>query len=117
MSLNLKGYRLNLVFAPGNMRCGFPGLSLLAQRCVGIDVRNCKDSVIFVSKDRCQLKMIWADDKGGYLLTRRLDRGRFQEILARIDDGEGMQLTTGMFNKYFDGGTIQSVRTDYFQGS
>ena len=101
MSLNLKGYRLNLVFAPGNMRCGFPGLSLLAQRCVGIDVRNCKDSVIFVSKDRCQLKMIWADDKGGFLLTRRLDRGRFQEIPARIDDPESRLMSPRNLNCAF----------------
>lgn len=58
MSFNLKGYRFNLVFAPGNMRYGFPGLTVLAQRCVGIDIRKSKDCVIFVSKDRCQLKMI-----------------------------------------------------------
>lgn len=61
--------------------------------------------------------MIWANDKGSFLLTRKLDQGRFQQILARIDAGEEMKLTGELLMKYLDGGIIQGVRTDYFQGS
>ena len=61
--------------------------------------------------------MIWANDKGSFLLTRKLDQGRFQQILARIDAGEEMKLTRELLLKYLDGGIIQGVRTDYFQGS
>lgn len=61
--------------------------------------------------------MIWANDKGSFLLTRKLDQGRFQQILARIDAGEEMKLTGELLLKYLDGGIIQGVRTDYFQGS
>ena len=61
--------------------------------------------------------MIWANDKGSFLLIRKLDQGRFQQILARIDAGEEMKLTGELLLKYLDGGIIQGVRTDYFQGS
>lgn len=60
--------------------------------------------------------MIWADNKGSFVLTRKLDQGRFQQILARIDAGEEMKLTGELLLKYLDGGIIQGVRTDYFQG-
>lgn len=117
MSLNLKGYRISLVFSPADMRYGFKMLNTLAIRCVGIDVSQCEDCVVFVSKHRTIAKLIWANDKGGFMLTRKLDDGRFQKILARIDDGEEMKLTTDLLLKYLDGEPIQAVRTDYFQGA
>ena len=116
MSLTFKGYRFSLVFSPADMRYGFPALSALALRCVGIDVSQCRDCVVFVSRSRTSAKMIWADNKGSFVLTRKLDQGRFQQILARIDAGEEMKLTGELLLKYLDGGIIQGVRTDYFQG-
>mgnify|MGYP005929291497 CR=1 FL=1 len=117
MCINFKGYRFSLVFSPADMRCGFATLSALAQRCVGIDITQCRDCVIFVSKNRTIAKMIWADNKGSFLLTRKLDQGHFQQVLARIDAGEDMKLSADLLLKYLNGGSIQSVRTDYFQGT
>ncbi len=116
MSLNLKGYRISLIFVPADMRCGFAGLSVLANRFAHINVNQGEDCVIFVSKSRTILKAIWADEKGSYLLNRRLNEGRFQQILARVDAGEKMLLTKDLLLKYLDGGEIQTARTDYFQG-
>lgn len=114
--LNFKGYRFSLVFSPADMRYGFPTLSALALHCVGIDISRRRDCVVFVSKNRTIAKMIWANDKGSFVLTPKLDQGRFQQILARIDAGEEMKLTGELLLKYLNGGSIQSVRTDYFQG-
>ena len=115
MSFNLKGYRFSLVFAPTDMRRGYVGLNILAKQFVGVDVGKCRDCVVFVSRNRTIAKMIWANDKGGFMLTRKLNDGRFQQILARIDAGENMELSADVLLKYLDGEPIQSVRTDYFQ--
>lgn len=117
MSLELKGYRLSLVFCPTDMRYGFLRLRDLAKRCVGIDLDQCRDCVVFVSRDRAVAKMVWTNDKGSFLLTRRLNNGRFQQLLARIDAGESMTVKKEMLLKYLDGGEILSQRTDYHQGS
>lgn len=112
----LKGYRLHLVFSPADMRSGFESLNLMASRFVGIDVKDCKDCVVFVSRSRIMAKMIWADSNGSYLVTRKLNNGRFQQLLARIDAGENMQVSSALLLKYLDGEPILSKRTDFFQG-
>ncbi len=117
MNLDLDGYRLSLIFAPTDMRCGFEKLSSVAKLCALIDVRQCRDCVIFVSRSRYVAKIIWADEKGSCMLTRKLNEGRFQQLLARIDAGEEMKLTKDLFLKYLDGEDIQSKRTDFLQGS
>ena len=85
MSLSLSGYRISLIYTPTDMRCGFTRLSSLAKQCAQIDVSLCRDCVVFVSKARVIAKVIWADAKGSFLLTRRLDDGRFQKLLARLE--------------------------------
>lgn len=117
MSLNLKGYRISLVFSPADMRLGYLGLSSLARQCLGIDTDQCNDCIVFVSRHRTIAKMIWSNDKGSFTLTRKLNNGRFQQILARIDAGEDMKLSKELLMKYLDGEPIQGARTDYFQGS
>ncbi len=117
MSLSLSGYRISLIYTPTDMRCGFTRLSSLAKQCAQIDVSLCRDCVVFVSKARVIAKVIWADAKGSFLLTRRLDDGRFQKLLARLDEGENMKVSKELLLKYLDGEAIQSVRTDYHQGS
>lgn len=116
MCIGFKGYRFSLVFTPADMRGGFSTLSTLALRCVGIDISQCRDCVVIVSKNKNIAKMVWADNKGGFMLTRKLNQGRFQQILARIDTGEEMKLSADLLQKYLDGESIQGIRTDYFQG-
>ncbi len=116
MNLDLKGYRLSLIFAPADMRSGFSKLSAMAKLCANIDVEQRRDCVVFVSRSRYIAKIIWVDDKGCTMLTRKLHEGSFQQLVARIDEGEEMTLTKELLMKYLDGEDIQSKRTDFLQG-
>lgn len=78
MNLEFKGYRLSLIFAPTDMRSGFSKLNAMAKLCANIDVEQRRDCVVFVSRSRYIAKIIWADEKGICMLTRKLHEGSFQ---------------------------------------
>lgn len=113
---DLKNYRLSLVFCPTDMRQGYNSLSLLAQHFVGVDIGQCKDCVVFVSKSYTTAKMLWADANGGFLVTRKLKNGRFQKLLGQIDAGQLMEVSSKTLLKYLDGEPIVSKRTKNSQG-
>ena len=51
-----------------------------------------------------------------WLDNGRYKEGSFQQLVARIDEGEELTLTKDLLLKYLDGEDIQSKRTDFFQG-
>ena len=62
------------------MRAGYERLSLIAADLFGIDVDASKDFVIFISRPRKIVKMIWTGECGASLLTRRLKEGTFEHL-------------------------------------
>ena len=88
------GYRrVTLVLTPVDMRCGYESLSRFAQRCLFIDPDTCREIVIFVSKKRGIAKLIWADEKGAWLLTRRLHKQKFARFEQLLRSQEILDLT------------------------
>lgn len=109
MKIELTDYRLHLVFCPMDMRRGFRSLSALADVALSVNVWECRDCVIFVSKSRSICKAIWCDATGSMLLTRQLKSGRFAQLVARAQDGAALLATSEEINEFFSGHTIQRV--------
>lgn len=107
--INLTDYHLHLVLCPVDMRRGFRSLSALAGIALGVDVYDGHDCVIFVSKSRGVCKVIWCDDTGAMLLSRKLTHGRFARMLARAEDGSALCISSDELKVFFSGQPIQWV--------
>ena len=116
MKMDLTSCHIHLVLCPVDMRSGFRSLSLIAEACLGIDVSRGNDCVVFISSRRTICKIIWSDEKGHSLLTRRLSAGRFAKLLARVDDGDALPITVSELMSFLDGETLQVVRSGFGQG-
>ena len=84
------------------MRAGYERLSLIAAGLFGIDVDASKDFVIFISRPRKIVKMIWTDECGASLLTRRLKEGTFECFCAQ-DDCRQRHFTRKELLQFLDG--------------
>lgn len=85
MNFNFNTGRITLIIAPVDMRAGFERLSLIAAGLFGNDVDAGKDFVIFISRPRKIVKMIWTDERGTSLLTRCLKEGTFERFCTQYD--------------------------------
>lgn len=83
MNFDFQSGRITMVISPVDMRAGYDRLSLLAAALFDIDVDAGKDFVVFISKRKKIVKMIWSDDRGSSMLTRRLHLGRFERFVAQ----------------------------------
>lgn len=81
-ALSLKGKRVTLVLNAQDLRAGFTGLSRIAGLYLGIDVYKKKDCIVFVSRTRSSCKIITCDESGSTLITRKLNKGRFEKFLS-----------------------------------
>ena len=117
MNLDPAAYRITVVLAPVDMRSGYSRLSSIAAICLGINVDNGQDMVVFISTRRSICKVVWSDPKGPAMLTRRLHQGRFSKFLARIDDTEGLSVSVKEFNALLDGEPLFVQRTDIYSKS
>lgn len=86
MKVDFTKGRLTVVIAPIDLRAGYKRLSLLAQAILGIAVEDGNQYVAFVSRDRNLCKVIWCDESGSCVLTRRLHQGRFERFLVRVNE-------------------------------
>ncbi len=59
-----------------DMRKGFAGLSSLAEKVLGQDPYSVH-LFVFRGRRRDLIKVIWFDDQGSCLFSKRLERGRF----------------------------------------
>lgn len=84
MDLDFSKRQITLVVAPVDMRSGFSKLSLIASSLLNIRVNEQKDVVVFISKSRKIVKLIWTDQYGSAVLTRRLHLGRFEKFLQKV---------------------------------
>ncbi len=99
--------RICLVASPVDMRRGWKALSIMAASYLNIDVTEGKDIVVFISKSGKLCKVIGADDKGTYVLSRRLHEGRFQRLMTRIENSQAEALSVQELERYLDGEKIQ----------
>lgn len=116
MKMDLSSRQIHLVVCPVDMRSGFRSLSLIAEACLGIDVSQGNDCVVFVSSRRTVCKIIWSDEKGNSLLTRRLSGGRFAKLLARAEDADAVPISVNELMTFLDGEKLQTVRSGFGQG-
>ncbi len=114
MNLDLSGYKIHLVFCPVDMRSGYRSLSAIASACLNIDVDQGRDCVLFVSSRRTICKAIWADAAGVSMLTRTLRQGRFQQLLARAQDGNATECSKQELLEFLDGANIQRQKKGFF---
>ena len=110
MKLDLRDYKIHLVFCPVDMRCGYRTLSVIAAACLGIDIDQKRDCVVFVSSRRTICKAIWSDEAGASLLTRTLRRGRFQQLLARAQEDKAAGVDKRELLDFLDGATVRPKR-------
>lgn len=102
MNFNFNTDRSTLIIAPVDMRAGYERLSLIATGLFGIEVDAGKDFVIFISRPRKIVKMIWTDGRGASLLTRRLKEGTFERFYAQ-DDCRQRRFTRKELLQFLDG--------------
>ena len=114
MNLELAKERITIVVAPVDMRSGYRKLSLLAKIALDIDVDAGGECVVFISKKRDVCKLIWADERGTALLTRRLHHGRFEQFLVRADGPAVETLTRQDLMRFLDGTPTRVRRESVF---
>lgn len=100
--------KISLVASPVDMRCGWKSLSIMAASYLNIDVTEGNDIVVFISKSGKLCKVIGADTKGTYVLSRRLYDGCFQRLMTRIENSQAEALSVQELERYLDGEKIQS---------
>ena len=102
---NLDRLRLTLDLNPCNLNQGIPGLTARALS-YGIDLRQKKDAVIFVARNRKQVKVVAYDHVGPFMSTRKIDKGCFQQLLDRVLGNGLTELTLSELLMFLDGECI-----------
>lgn len=97
--------RITMIIAPVDMRSGYNRLSIIAHALFDINVDEGKDFVVFVSRQRQIVKMIWRDETGSCMLTRKLNIGRFENFLVK-EAQHTMNFTPDDLIRYLDGKRI-----------
>ena len=74
MIIDFESRRTTLVATPVDGRCGLSSLKQIAESILGIKVT---EGAVFISKARKICRIIFWDELGGCVITRRLNSGRF----------------------------------------
>lgn len=111
MKIDFASRKTTLVATPVDGRLGIFGLASIAQYHLGIDISRGEDFVVFVSKRRQICKVIFWDDRGACLISRRLHSGRFARYLMDAEGCAAAPITASQLAAYLDGEPIQVVRT------
>jgi hypothetical protein len=64
------------------------------------------DCVLFVKRDRTQLRAIVGDELGLYLISRRFEGGRLQQLLALAADRSATVITTAELSLLLEGASF-----------
>ena len=64
------------------------------------------DCVLFVKKDRCQLRALVGDGVGLYLVTRRFEGGRLQRLLRFAEQPSARTITSAELSLLLEGATF-----------
>ena len=112
MRIDFSRGRVTLVLAPVDCRAGFLKLAGIAEAQLGIPVTAGGEYVVFISRKRSVCKIIFSDDRGYTLITRRLHRGRFLDLLT-THTASDIRLTPDELSRYLDGEDVQVVHTKH----
>jgi hypothetical protein len=104
---DLADRRITLVLCPTDLRGGYERLSLLASACLNIELTKKEDCIVFISKARTLCKVVYCDDAGTVLISRRLYRGRFQQLMAKVNTRPERVLTIFELFEFLDGKRIE----------
>ena len=115
MKLEFSKNKVTLVVCPVDMRSGFERLSQIARTGLGIEVKDGKDIVVFISKDRKLCKMIHADLRGTTMIVRRLSDRCFQRIMVEASGPAQKPLSSKQLERYLDGEDIFVERENIFK--
>jgi hypothetical protein len=63
------------------------------------------DCVVFIKRDRCQLRAIVGDGVGLYLVSRRFDGGRIGGLPSFVDDPAAKEISTAELSLLLEGAT------------
>jgi transposase len=99
--------RVLLWSQPVDMRKGIPGLSMLV-RAAGEDMFS-GHLFVFVGRRRHQVRVLTWQRGGFVLVTKRMDRGRFQLPDLRAADAT-VELDAGLLGMLLDGVNLAHVR-------
>ena len=110
MNIDFSRGRVTLVLAPIDGRAGFLKLAGIAEAQLGIPVTAGGEFVVFISRKRSVCKIIFSDDRGYTLVTRRLHQGRFLKLLTS-QKASDIRLTPDELSRYLDGEDVQVVHT------
>ena len=110
MKLKFHAGRVTLVVSPVDMRSGFNRLAGLCRDLLGINVLEGNDYVVFVSKTCVMAKIIFADEQGSVLITRRLHQAHYQQLLMQASGPATQRLTIRDLERYLDGEPLQVRR-------
>lgn len=103
MSLKFKPSLRVFVFdAVIDLRAGFDRLSMLVREKMGAKLVD-GDLFVFFGRDRRKVKMICYDGTGVVLINKRLERGRFMNLL----DLEHREITTDELDILLRGGVVR----------
>ncbi len=64
------------------------------------------DCVVFIKKDRTQLRAIVGDEVGLYLITRRFEGGSLRGLPAFVQDPHAKRITTAELTLLLEGATF-----------
>jgi putative transposase IS66, Orf2 len=103
--------RITLVISPVDMRSGFASLAGIARTYLSIDVYKGGHLVLFINRNRGICKLIWTDQSGCSLLTRRLHAGRFEKFLAKAEANAVRRFTRRDLESFLDGRPVLVERT------
>ncbi len=104
--LQFRNARVTLVITPRDLRAGYRTLSTIALAELNINVEHGNDIVMFLSRTRQMAKVIFCDESGTCLITRKLHTGRFQQLLKRAAETASEPsepLTVRELESYLDG--------------
>lgn len=85
------GMRVLLAVEPVDMRRSFGGLSLWVKTHLGIEANTRGTMYVFVNRRRDMAKVLWRDETGWCLLSKRLDE---REVALPADIPEGASSIT-----------------------
>jgi transposase len=103
MSLKFKSHIRVFVFEVTiDLRAGFDRLSYLVREKMGAKLVD-GDLFVFFGKDRRKVKMICYDGTGVVLINKRLERGRFMNLV----DLEHREITSEELDSLLRGGVIR----------
>ena len=64
------------------------------------------DCVLFLKRDRTQLRALVGDGVGLYLVSRRFEGGRLRKLFEFLDDPTTIQISTAELSLLFEGATF-----------